>query len=865
MSLDRYGSINFGVNAVPATSISAVSTQTLTHATLGNFSNADIARIDVVPSAIGGTFYIEIYNNAAGAAAQTAANLMYSSNPKVQNFGVPIAKDINGVESAITTEGFIVPYRDLDDGQDIFVRIFNNDVSIRSFTVTIKYTVIGDYSFINTASGSVGTEGSVPFWSSGQLGEDNTNFFWDAINNGLRLGVLTESGHTLDVGGIVHIEHTAASNDEHGLGIICDANNFADVKCFNIVYKTGILEAGEFAECISISLDREGATGGSVAGIAINSPSDTAVVYGMFAGVGINPITQASGTFGNMDSALVIAVDRLTEFTTSGVDIVMFVADNDTVTIGDIGKFEAISFVLATIASGAGILPVFEFSTGVGTWSSFSPLDGTNAMTNSGVISWMNADIPTWAIGTGSEFLIRITRTRNSLTTSPIEDIVQISLPATYTWNDLGDLNVNNVTAVGGLIGDLVHVKNGTGAIVRMEDLGGVADDKIGEFEVDGGVCVFRSLTDVLGIRTDNILVMDLGSGDVGMGTINPDAQIHIKGTTKIISLESNSSETSQFNTGASDAFYMINSDTTDNNWVSFVIADASVGAAAALIQTKFTNHVSNFAEMHFVTRGTSGIATRFMIGEDGDIGINDITPDAQLDINARNTTTVGLIVNAFASATADTQRWDFNGTTRIRASLLGAATSLECVAEDLGNNVAGPSIKLFATTNVGAEGPAPGTLFLEEADGQDQYIYVDNSGDVRIHTAAPTGSTGTPTVDITAGIVVGTQTSWHEAKDIIGEGILPELALQSILDTKIEHFTFKSGSMCNQDYHGPVIYSKKDKPWFGQDWRCDKPSLNTINIAGYSIQAFKALNSKCVELERKLNELSAYVSNRLA
>jgi hypothetical protein len=50
----------------------------------------------------------------------------------------------------------------------------------------------------------------------------------------------------------------------------------------------------------------------------------------------------------------------------------------------------------------------------------------------------------------------------------------------------------------------------------------------------------------------------------------------------------------------------------------------------------------------------------------------------------------------------------------------------------------------------------AAGALVLTRADGTPYYVWVDATGDLRIHTAAPTED-GT-TVSDTAGTVIGTQ-----------------------------------------------------------------------------------------------------------
>lgn len=100
----------------------------------------------------------------------------------------------------------------------------------------------------------------------------------------------------------------------------------------------------------------------------------------------------------------------------------------------------------------------------------------------------------------------------------------------------LGDLGLgtdqpgDNIGGSSDLGGISLHVKNASGVAriivegsgggdLLLVDAGGAADDKILNLEVDDGVAVFRSITDVLATRIDNILVMDLGTGNIGMGT----------------------------------------------------------------------------------------------------------------------------------------------------------------------------------------------------------------------------------------------------------------------------------------------------------------------------------------------------------
>ena len=57
-----------------------------------------------------------------------------------------------------------------------------------------------------------------------------------------------------------------------------------------------------------------------------------------------------------------------------------------------------------------------------------------------------------WATGLAGEFLIRITRTRNSLTTAPIEDLVQIAAGSLYEWTDAGDAHVRTLQLDDGVV-----------------------------------------------------------------------------------------------------------------------------------------------------------------------------------------------------------------------------------------------------------------------------------------------------------------------------------------------------------------------------------------------------------------------------
>jgi len=310
-----------------------------------------------------------------------------------------------------------------------------------------------------TFTGLTFTTGSVPFGDSTLLTEDNSNLFWDNTDKRLGIGTNTPTD-TLVVMGDVDIIHTSVEANDHALEIECDAAGFNDVKAIEINYVTGALAANEEDAIISINIDETLALGGELFGVEILSTAIGGVVKaGLKVGTGIGAVSQSSGVFGDADNILNKAVDVTAALADGGAgNISVFVADNDTVTIGDAAKFEEIEVILGTEASGAGIAPTFEYSTGVGTWAAFSPVDGTNGLRNTGNIAWQLADVTGWIVS-GGLFLLRWTRTRNNLSTTPIIDEIQISVDTEFLWDKNGDVNLNSLS----LLVPLTVPNGGTG------------------------------------------------------------------------------------------------------------------------------------------------------------------------------------------------------------------------------------------------------------------------------------------------------------------------------------------------------------------------------------------------------------------
>ena len=258
-----------------------------------------------------------------------------------------------------------------------------------------------------------------------------------------------------------HFEHTAAENDDHAIEMDVNAAGFGDVKALDIDYITGAIAATEEEAIILVNIDEGLTTGGTVNAIEILSTTEgSASIVGMNIGIGIDPLHHNVGTFGDMDSALNKAVDVLAALSSGGAgNISVFVADDDTVTIGDAAKFEEMEIIIDTGASGSGIAPTFEYSVTGDAWASFSPIDGTNGFRNTGLIAWDVGDLASWVVHSG-EFKIRITRTRNTLTTTPILDEVQIAATTVYSWDKDGVISVSELNIDGAPAGRIVQVVN---------------------------------------------------------------------------------------------------------------------------------------------------------------------------------------------------------------------------------------------------------------------------------------------------------------------------------------------------------------------------------------------------------------------
>jgi len=170
-----------------------------------------------------------------------------------------------------------------------------------------------------------------------------------------------------------------------------------------------------------------------------------------------------------------------------------------------------------------------------------------------------------------------------------------------------------------------VHIA-GNPAIMLMEDTGGSTDDKKVQIQVDSGVFEINSRNDDLSSQTDNIMCMEIDTGDVGIGTNAPNLGssgqgLHIKGTTnkdstlKLDSSTANYSGVLQFTENGTDQ-WRIGYDAT-NNHLEFTesgVADRMIiqdGGSVGIGVTPYSHSglgtFSTVNNLSLIGNGTSG------------------------------------------------------------------------------------------------------------------------------------------------------------------------------------------------------------------------------------------------------------------
>ncbi len=552
----------------------------------------------------------------------------------------------------------------------------------------------------NATTGVLSTDVSGALTGNADTVTTNANLTGDvtSLGNATTLGVLTD----------LTIDHTAASTDDHALEVDVDAAGFGDVKAINIEYVTGALAAGSEEGVLLINIDENDATGGTIHAIEVLATSTgSATVQALKVGAEIDVIDQASGTFGNGTSGLVLAVDRLTEFNSNVSNIVMFVTNSDTITIGHTSKYSEIEIVLDTAASGAGVKPTFEYSTGIGGWAAFTPIDGTNGFRTSGVVDWDLTDISGWNTGLNTEYLIRITRTQGGLSITPIEELIQVVATTLYSWDKDGVVIFRSATIDNGMA---YKAKQSTDSTVR--NLLGFSTDTI-----------------QLGALTNDLNILSLTNIDISSGT----------GTNTIVEIQAATGRTSKIRMAGFDV---------DHPVTGFQPADVYL----ALKPLSVTNGGANI-----VAISDTNAQALVIQGQIGAINPTDTIPAIQLRCGKSDGATG---VDPLAAAETCFQvSADDGGTDYLTIVGSGAQSIVTSVANTAPMmtfaNTSG-DFEIFRT-DATPEASVTGSIGDLAIDGTGGDLYIKNTGNATNTGWVDVGAGGHPVADSTSLVTFGT------------------------------------------------------------------------------------------------------------
>ena len=111
-----------------------------------------------------------------------------------------------------------------------------------------------------------------------------------------------------------------------------------------------------------------------------------------------------------------------------------------------------------------------------------------------------------------------------------------------------------------------------------------------------------------------NTMHIDGGTGHVGINDVSPSSKMTIHEDYSGVSQTNNQSYSLQ----------LANVDATANNWTGINFAADAAGTSAASVQTRFTDHASQYGELHFSTRGaSSGFVTKMLLSEEGALSLS--------------------------------------------------------------------------------------------------------------------------------------------------------------------------------------------------------------------------------------------------
>lgn len=439
--------------------------------------------------------------------------------------------------------------------------------------------------FIN---GSFGI-GVVPTHQFHILLNSTSNFFIDGRTN--------ERTITL---GAVRQEHTAGIAGTRAFHLDIKPNGFDDTR--GITIRTDLKNSNSEIRVKGLNLDADvtGATNAHWNAIEVSKVGDVGsgmVLDALDVRGGVGVIDQHTGVPEVAEQNRIFDGSFTNEtiaFGTTTTNVSIFVNDNDLIYFGDSQNFSSIEIILQNFSGNPGIKPLFEYSTGAGSWSVLDVSDNTNGFRESGLISFAIPD--DWVNNTvdGSDARwVRIQRTSNNLDPIPVELQMRVIVETIFDWDASGNVFIN-------------------------------------------------SLTTLNGIQANGSFIVNTSLGFVGIGTTTPEQLLHLKGGVALIE-----------NTGSTASMLI---DRTDGKIMSFTAGTGAgtirfdnSGDFKIQKQSRANIEAGGSTGLVSIVTVESAPANSFFIDSAGDVGFGTASPNAKLDVRGNTIITGNLTIGGEA------------------------------------------------------------------------------------------------------------------------------------------------------------------------------------------------------------------------
>lgn len=260
-----------------------------------------------------------------------------------------------------------------------------------------------------------------------------------------------------------------------------------------------------------------------------------------------------------------------------------------------------------------------------------------------------------------------------------------------------------------------------------------------------------------------------------------------------------------------------------NNDWLTVVdVSDTTMSAQGTNKKIAASYFVNSAADKTFVVGdGTTGV-----LPEAGTVPV----------VSRANTFTKAQVISPDTAVAG------------LTVTLPDGATSVNTIHLSEIDNGALTGSRLFIGRNSNTSTPAAGALLIRTRAASSRSIWPDQSGLLRIHTSAPTNATDTD------GSVIGDQTSNAAFKNIVGEPVSGDVALDNIIAAAddVQRFTYESGAYNSQEFSG-IVLDGETAHRYGKDIDAEYPAgkaLNDITLFGDLVLAIRELAARVTALE---------------